>query len=209
MNATGALQAAQAVGIDVAVDGDDLVLRAEGPPPPAVLLQLSLNKAGVIRLLRERREDDFASTEVTGGIAGSAQSVAPPTWEKGIAALSAHTPAEGFTLQEWEQFVDDAGRFCARWAAEAGRLGWGEMELFGVHIRAPNARYDAMGLVPMLRGGEVMSLNADRAIVRTPSGNALTYLKQRPRDGVPIWDVRRSDGSSGHFQIGTIDDAPR
>jgi hypothetical protein len=52
MSASEALKAARAAGIELGIDGDDLVLEASAPPPDAVLNLLSLHKAGIMTLLR-------------------------------------------------------------------------------------------------------------------------------------------------------------
>ena len=52
MSAAEALKAARAAGIELGIDGDDLVLQASAPPPPAVLDLLSRHKAGIVALLR-------------------------------------------------------------------------------------------------------------------------------------------------------------
>jgi hypothetical protein len=45
-----------------------------------------------------------------------------------------------------------------------------------------------MGLVPLLNGRKVVSLAADRATIRTPSGGTLTYRRDRPhKDAVAAW----------------------
>ena len=52
MTAAECLRAARATGIDIVLDGDDLVLEASLPPPEAILDALSCNKAEIITLLR-------------------------------------------------------------------------------------------------------------------------------------------------------------
>jgi hypothetical protein len=52
MSAAAALKVAQAAGIRVGIDGDDLVLEAMVPPPSALLDLLSRHKAGIVTLLR-------------------------------------------------------------------------------------------------------------------------------------------------------------
>jgi hypothetical protein len=47
MSAAAALKVAQAAGIRVGIDGDDLVLEAMVPPPSALLDLLSRHKAGI------------------------------------------------------------------------------------------------------------------------------------------------------------------
>jgi hypothetical protein len=52
MNAAEALQAARAAGIQVKIDGADLLLKASAPPPAGVLDGLSRHKARILTLLR-------------------------------------------------------------------------------------------------------------------------------------------------------------
>ncbi len=56
MSAAEALKAARAAGIELGIDGDDLVLEASAPPPAAVLGLLSRHKAGIVTLLRPGRD---------------------------------------------------------------------------------------------------------------------------------------------------------
>ena len=56
MNAAQALKAARAAGIDLAVDGDALALRAATAPLAAVLDALFRHKAEIIALLRRGRD---------------------------------------------------------------------------------------------------------------------------------------------------------
>jgi hypothetical protein len=50
--AAEALEAARAAGIQLRIDGDDIVLKASAPPPAPVLELLSRHKADVVRTLR-------------------------------------------------------------------------------------------------------------------------------------------------------------
>jgi hypothetical protein len=52
LSAANALRMARAVGIDLYVDGDDLVLEAVEPPSDQVIDALSQNKSGIVELLR-------------------------------------------------------------------------------------------------------------------------------------------------------------
>src|SRR5215831_986574 len=56
MNAVEVLEAARAAGIELGLDGDDLLLAAAAPPPAALLDLLSLDKAGIVALLRPGRD---------------------------------------------------------------------------------------------------------------------------------------------------------
>ena len=51
-----ALAAAHAAGIELSLDGDDLLLEASAPPDTAILDLLSNHKAGVVALLRPDRD---------------------------------------------------------------------------------------------------------------------------------------------------------
>jgi len=56
MSAVGALQAARAAGIELALDGEDLALSAAWAPPAAVLDAVSRHKAGIVALIRPGRD---------------------------------------------------------------------------------------------------------------------------------------------------------
>src|SRR5262245_7385613 len=56
MSVADALRAAHAAGVSITVDGDDLMLEAAIPPPPAVLYDLSRHKADIVVLLRPGRD---------------------------------------------------------------------------------------------------------------------------------------------------------
>jgi hypothetical protein len=91
----------------------------------------------------------------------------------------------------WAQFVRDARRFLAEWGAEAARLGWSAEDVFGVHPLATETRYDVMGIVPLIRGNEVVAISEQRATIRTPGGGRMTYYRNRPSSGgaVAIWEL--------------------
>ena len=54
MNAAQALQLARSAGIQVKIDGEDLLFEALAPPPAAVLDLLSRHKTGILTMLRPR-----------------------------------------------------------------------------------------------------------------------------------------------------------
>jgi hypothetical protein len=113
----------------------------------------------------------------------------PREWAEGFARLCLHPPAPGFSPRRWQQLIEDGGRFLDRWGSEAAGLGWTALDVFGVHARAPAVRYDAAGLVPLISGGEIVAIMADRATIRGWGGGLLTYLR-RPRSGaVALWEL--------------------
>jgi hypothetical protein len=56
MNAADALKSARAAGVEVALDGDKLALKAASAPSAAMLDALSQHKAEIVALLRPRRD---------------------------------------------------------------------------------------------------------------------------------------------------------
>jgi hypothetical protein len=85
--------------------------------------------------------------------------------------------------------VQGAKAFLAEWGRKASRLGW-TTDVFGLHPLAPNARYDAIGLVPLLHGRRVISIAADRATIGTLSGGWFTYYRHRlHKDAVAAWQL--------------------
>jgi hypothetical protein len=114
----------------------------------------------------------------------------PAEWTKRIALLKSREPRLGMSPLHWSQFVRDARRFLEEWGAEAARLGWSAEDLFGVHPLAPEARYDVMGIVPLIRGNEVIAISKHRATIRTPGGGLLTYYRYRPNTGAgAVWEL--------------------
>lgn len=57
MSTNAALKVARAAGIQIGVDGDDLVLEAAVPPPPGVFDLVSHHKAQIIELLRATSDE--------------------------------------------------------------------------------------------------------------------------------------------------------
>jgi hypothetical protein len=123
-------------------------------------------------------------------VAGETGRVVPAEWAKQIALLKSNEPKLGMSPLHWAQFVRDARRFLAEWGAEAARLGWSAEDIFGVHPLAPEARYDVMGIVPLIRGNEVVAISEQRATIRTPGGGHMTYYRHRPNSGaVAVWEL--------------------
>ena len=128
MSAAEALKAARAAGIQLGIDGDDLVLEAAVPPPPAVIDLLSSHKASIVALLRpaedgwsaEDRQVLFderaAIIEFDGG--------ASRTWAEALARLDPASPPGDIPPKRWLQFIDDCGMFLDDGWAGPCRRGW-------------------------------------------------------------------------------------
>ncbi len=115
----------------------------------------------------------------------------PAHWVQGVGALVVAPRHPDWSKQRWAILQQDARQFLQEWAAQAHRLGWDGLDLFGVHRGRPAARVDCMSLVPLLRGRAVLALTEDRAAIEAHHGT-LTYPRKAVRsvDHVPVWDLR-------------------
>lgn len=101
-----------------------------------------------------------------------------------FSALECKCP-DGVALAAWQHAVEDGRRFLARWGERAERLGWTADDLFGLadvpERPAPNyrrlSRYDRAGLVWLLRGRPVVTLQADKAEIAVRGGGVLTFYR--------------------------------
>jgi hypothetical protein len=97
MSAADAIRAARAIGIDLGVDGDDLVLNATVPPPPALLALLSRHKVAILALLRPT-EDGWSADDwrvFFGERAGIAE------FDGGLSRQQAEARAFACCVAEW------------------------------------------------------------------------------------------------------------
>ena len=196
MSAAEALKAARAAGVELVIDGDDLVLEAAVPPPPAVIDLLSSHKASIVVLLR-RAEDGWSAEggqvlfderaaiiEYDGGITR--------TWAEALALLDPARPPCDTPPKRWLQFIDDCGRFLDNgWGPRAEALGWGPLDLFGCDRERPFARIDRAGLLWLINGSKLVALTAETAIIETSTGHRQTF-QRRPREMGSIvlaWDL--------------------
>jgi hypothetical protein len=97
VSAAQALKAARAAGIDIALDGDALVLAAGTAPPPAVLNLLASHKAEIVLLLRPANdgwsgEDWLALFDERAGIA---------EFDGGLPRAPAEARAFACCIAEW------------------------------------------------------------------------------------------------------------
>ncbi len=121
----------------------------------------------------------------------------PSVWIKGFAQLRTVDHVPGFSIAQWSQLLAATAAFLDRWGSEAARLGWNEIDLLGC-VQSLNGRGQPLrqvgqriGLVTMIRDGEVAEITADRATIRYASGSELVYLRRpdRFRGTVALWDL--------------------
>jgi hypothetical protein len=95
------------------------------------------------------------------------------------------------SVADWQRAVDDGRRFLVQWGEQAETLGWTAQDLFGLHDPperpAPSyrrlSRYDVIGLVWLLHGRPVTALTADRAVIGTAGGAAVTFYRAAIQNG--------------------------
>ena len=140
------------------------------------------NQSGAL-VSRTAFEERAALVEYGAGV--------PREWAEGFAQLDLATPPMGFDQRRWRTLINDGGKFLDHWGAEAARLGWSALDVFGVHPIAPAARFDAAGLVLLISSGEVLAINHMSATIKSRSSNStLTYLRT-PREGaVALWALQ-------------------
>jgi hypothetical protein len=109
-----------------------------------------------------------------------------------LARLDPNKPQGDVPPRRWLRFIDDCGRFLdGGWAARATALGWGPLDLFGCDRERPFARVDHLGLLWMVKGGTIVELHRDRAILETESGVRQTYRRRPVEVGrvVLVWEL--------------------
>jgi hypothetical protein len=101
------------------------------------------------------------------------------------------SPLGDFSSARWSTLRSDVDDFLtSSWAAEAARLGWTELDLFGVDAGRPYVRIDGFGLVPALDGCKIVHPSANDAILETPNGVRQSYRRKIDLAGrVLVWDL--------------------
>jgi len=126
----------------------------------------------------------------TGSEDQSDRGGSPAEWHAILAELERRSCPDWLTPDQWDAVLSDAENFLSRWGAAAHSLGWTALDLFGVHPEAPSARFDVMGLVLLICGGEVIVLTASSATIRRTSGSVLTYRRSDHHGAVLLSEVR-------------------
>lgn len=103
---------------------------------------------------------------------------------------------EHVDVADWQQAVEDARRFLARWGKQADAFSWTVRDLFGLHkppdTPAPSyrrlSRYDETGLIWLLRGRPVVALTAETAAIQSPAGSVTVYRRHNKPGLGPVGD---------------------
>lgn len=123
----------------------------------------------------------------------------PRAWAEGYARLSLMSRPKTYPDRRWREIVDDAGCFLDRWAATAYRLSWPTEDIFGIHPIAPVTRVDALGLVMVLHGREVVDVTETFVEIKCDSGSNLRFYRRPSHiDGHRLlWEIRQLSSAGG------------
>jgi len=202
-SAADALATVRAAGGDVRIVGPErLKVTAPVPLPNDLVDRLRTVKLELLALLSgpspsaaeiwdDPEADRAAIAERDGG--------APRVWAEALARLDPACPPCDIPPTRWLRFIDDCGRFLDDgWAARAGALGWGPLDLFGCNRDKPFARISQAGLLWLLEGRKLLALTRDTATITTHSGGSLTfYRRQLEAGGVLAWEMGSAELSDG------------
>jgi hypothetical protein len=132
-------------GVEIEVDGSDLIVRGADRLTDTEIERLRGMKADLMALLR-----------------GSADV------ERHVEELRSYACPDDFLPWRWETIHDGAVRFATEWAAEAIRLGWVPEELFA--FAEPFANISLHGAAWLIGDKTVTEVTAAAIGLRTPSG---------------------------------------
>ena len=134
-----------------------------------------------------------ATTNFGAGRAARIFEDTPAGWHAISEELKLIPAPEWVGVDRWFEMIEDTDGFLSAWGHAAHDLGWSALNLFGVHAVAPGARYDVMGLVPLLRSRGVSALTERTALIRQCSGATLTYTRREITGAVLL--------CGGHYAI--------
>lgn len=145
-------------------------------------------EGGVDRRIAEKRtavEFGFASKEAL-------QDALVAQWQGEVMAMTIPDSPSNF----WRQALTSARQaFLQGWVKQAAALGWTEIDLFGVHPKAAEARIDCKGLIPILAGRPILAITRDECVIDVGDGRRLTFYRANHNvygEAKPIWEVAAS-----------------
>ncbi len=176
------------------MNGDKLRVEAPAPLPDELVERLKTAKPDLIDMLA-RREPEADARPGANVVLLSVPPGVPDAWAQGVADLLAMGRPAPWPENRWAELREDAFAFLRDHGADASRLGWDVLDLFGVDRRAPLARYDAMGFVLLLHGRRVVELHADKAVIEDHQGQRTSFARcPAPPSRLAVWELdRRSE----------------
>lgn len=116
-------------------------------------------------------------------------------WREAVAWMRSNPQPPEIYATGWTLLCDDADSFIETWGAEAVAFGWSTLDVFGAHPDPRARRLDTQGLVTLLQGRPVQSLDRWTATIGSVD-ETLTHTRYpKTSASVPVWTVRRSDNA--------------
>jgi hypothetical protein len=166
------------------LQGDTVRVRTTAPLPPDLVTRLRAAKPAIVAVLSAGKRDN--SDDI------------PAEWTRGAELLDPETPLGDFPAAAWERVVGDIYGFINSSAArQAAQLGWSTLMLFGCCRFKPYARIDRAGLLLLLRGDRIVSIEPNRATIAAKLGGSTSTCRCRPIDPahvMPIWELAEANG---------------
>ena len=117
-------------------------------------------------------------------------------WAEGYATLCSMTAPSAFSPERWVRIVDAAGSFLDRWAADAIRCGWSDLDVFGCDRDRPDARLDCMGLLMLLDRCEIVGIDEGGAdLVTSPEARLRYRRRPLPAATISLWQLGQGEGA--------------
>jgi hypothetical protein len=160
----------------IVVEGNRVrVIFRPGHPPPAELVQAARQHKDVLRRM------------ATGAIPNPL----PDYIIAGFSQLKVCLPLWIMTVGRWASIIETAHCVATKHGATALRLGWRDVDLFGVHPKAPGTRHDCRGLAFSVdQVDRIVSLDAHVASIEKPNGSILRFYRRRNDTGAVLaWSL--------------------
>ena len=184
----------QAAGGRLSIEDGQVFDEASAPLPDELVEQLRAAKPALIDMLG-RNDVEPGARPGANVILLAVPPGGPGQWAQGVADLLAMALPVRWPGDRWTLLREDAFGFLRDHGAEAARLGWDLLDIFAVDPRAPVARYDAMGLVPLLHGRRVVELHHHRAVIENHGNKNTTFTRHPvPATRVAVWELDRRSG---------------
>lgn len=157
---------------------------------------------------------------VVGDQAGAVADVATVAgWSAGLATLNDRRVPPALDQRGWAGLVRDSYNLMRLWGHDLHVAGWSVCDVFGVEQNTAHRRLDRLGLVSLLRDGEVEAIDSHTATILR-GRDRMTYDRRlRAEGGVPIWAIdfeeyqpqagqRRWEGTGGSALAALPPEAP-
>jgi hypothetical protein len=129
------------------------------------------------------------SPKTDSGTARERRGPIPIDWVQGVAYLDPDRPPNDVPRPRWRQFVDDCKSFLSspeKWAERAAGLGWDAMALFGSAPKRPLDYLGSAGLIWAIKGGRLLELHRDWAVIDVPVHGSKRIFSRRNVDPAKI-----------------------